>query len=164
MTDAGEDHDETADLGPWERSVGEMRTMAEDLRAAGWQVVDVVAGHTTPEPPSAGSSDRFGLVYTVSGDDAPAFTDAFEAGSFDETAVFRRRVDGDLFVVTRMTDTDGEVAILVAGAVEYRQMAENLVDPARAEGSMYTHVQTLDWTHLGSFRHEDFELFFEDAE
>ena len=27
---------------------------------------------------------------------------------------------------------------------------------------MYTHVQTLDGTHLGSFRHDDVEKFFPD--
>ncbi|MFC7081917.1 DUF7529 family protein [Halorussus caseinilyticus] len=38
--------------------------------------------------------------------------------------------------------------------------APGLVKTALEEDEMYTHVQKLDKTHLGSFRHDDVEKFF----
>jgi len=42
--------------------------------------------------------------------------------------------------------------------------AEALRTAARDAGAMYSLVQLLDWTHLGSFRHDDPDAFFGDAE
>jgi hypothetical protein len=45
------------------------------------------------------------------------------------------------------------VAILLAGAVENGDVGA-VRRAAEREGAMYSHVQLLDYTHLGSFRHD----------
>lgn len=159
MADDAAPGDESA----WARTIEEMNDLAERLAADGWDVVATPAGHVAPESPSSGDSDRFGFVFVVPGDEEDAFRDAFETGEFGEYQVFRRRVGNHLYLVVQFTDPDAEIAILLAGGVDMTE-AQGMIDAARDRGEMYTHVQLLDWTHLGSFRHEDFETFFEATE
>ncbi|MFC7045335.1 hypothetical protein ACFQH6_07875 [Halobacteriaceae archaeon GCM10025711] len=84
-------------------------------------------------------------------------------GTYPEYQVYRQEVDGRLFLLTELQDPDAETAIVVASNFELLY-AGGLVEAAEAEGAMYTHVQTLDKTYLGSFRHDDWEKFFPDAE
>lgn len=147
------------DDGAWERTLAELRSMADDLEEDGWEVAAVPAGHVAPVPPGAGESDRFGLVHVVPGDEAAAFEAAFEAGTFAEYEVFRRRVGARLYLLTKVAAPDERVAILLAGTVDLTQ-ADALVEAAGSRGELYTHVQLLDGTHLGSFHHGDPSLFF----
>lgn len=147
--------------GAWSRTVAELRLLGDELESDGWEVAPVVAGHVTPEPPGAGDTDRFGLVYVVPGDDAEAFTDAFETGEFTEYEVFRQRVGQRLYLVTKLADSAERLAILLAGSVDLTR-ARPLVEAAGERGEMYTHVQLLDGTPLGSFAHDAPGLFFEE--
>lgn len=147
----------------WERTLEELGQLEAALQEDGWEVVAVPAGHVAPVPPGAGGSERFGLVHVVSGAEAEPFEDAYEAGTFAEYEVFRRRVGNRLFLVTKLTASAERVAILLAGTVDTTQMGA-LVQAAASRGEVHTHVQLLDGTHLGSFSHDDPSLFFPSLE
>lgn len=147
----------------WKRTLAEMQALAADHRDDGWRVVDIAAGHTAPVNPDSGDTDRFGLVHVIPGNDADEFREAFDRGAFPEYQVYRNEVEGRAFVLTELRDPDSRTAILVAGSFELMH-APGLVRAAEREGEMYTHVQTLDRTYLGSFRHDDWEKFFPNPE
>lgn len=159
MTDPTDDADEADVPDPWEQTIAEMRELAAEREADGWETVTVQAGHTAPEPPEAGDSDRFGLVYTAPGDVADEFREIYEDRSFDSYTVYRRQIGQTLFLVTEIADTDGRAAVFLAGGVDLA-VADELIEAAREAGELRSHVQLLDWTHLGSFRHEDPSDFF----
>jgi hypothetical protein len=133
--------------------------MAEELRADGWEVVTVRAGHVAPKAPAEGETDRFGFVYLAQGEDADPLETAIEQGTFDAYELFTNRTGRNLFAVTRVTDTDSRLAVLLVGTIDLDQVGE-LATVARERGVMFSHVQLLDGTHLGSFRHENPEAFF----
>jgi 1,2-phenylacetyl-CoA epoxidase PaaB subunit len=147
--------------GAWQRTIDDMRATEEELEADGWDVVAIGAGHTAPTNPDAGETDRWGFVHVVPGNEADEFAEAVEAGAFPEYRVFRNEMQGRIFVLTQLLDPESETAILVAGNFEMRH-APGLVKTALQEDEMYTHVQKLDGTHLGSFRHDDVTKFFPD--
>lgn len=138
----------------WARTLEAATEMAETLRADGWEVVPVRAAHVAPEPPGHGDTDRFGLVYVAQGEVAEAFEAAVADGEFDGYEVFNRREGSTLFTLTRVTDADRRLAVLLVGAMNLSH-AGDLAAAARDRGEMYSHVQLLDGTHLGSFRHDD---------
>lgn len=138
----------------WSRTLESATEMADDLRAEGWEVVTVRAGHVAPEPPGAGDTGRFGYVYLAQGEIAEAFEAAIAEGTFDSYEVFASRTGDDLFLLTRVLDGERKLAVLLVGAVDLSQ-AGDLAIAARERGEMYSHVVLLDGTHLGSFRHDD---------
>lgn len=138
----------------WARTLESATEMADDLRAEGWEVVTVRAGHVAPEPPGAGDTGRFGYVYLAQGEIAEAFQAAITEGAFDSYEVFANRTGDDLFLLTRVLDSDRKLAVLLVGAVDLSQAGE-LAAAARERDEMYSHVVLLDGTHLGSFRHDD---------
>jgi hypothetical protein len=138
----------------WERTLAEATEMADRLERDGWRVVTVRAGHVAPEPPDHGDSDRFGFVYLAQGEVADEFEAAVADATFDGYEVFNRRVGNDLFTLTRLTDADRRVAVLLVGTVNLTH-AGDLASAARERGEMYSHVQLLDGTVLGSFHHDD---------
>jgi hypothetical protein len=144
--------------GAWNETLEDMWAMADELDAEGWETLSVVADHTGPEGPEHGDTDRFGLVYVIPGNEAESFEAAIE-GSFPRYDVFRQEVNGRVFMVTELLDPDTETAILIAGNF-WSHETDPLVAAARDEGEMYTHVQKLDETQLGSFRHDKPEKFF----
>ncbi|MFC6837091.1 DUF7529 family protein [Halomarina ordinaria] len=187
MPDIGEDTDYADRLaanadalkGAWEATIEEMRAIEAELEADGWDVAAVAAGHTAPKHPDIGDDDRFGFVYVIPDNYADDFRTAFERGTggaedepedgevreldgFDRYEVFRNETGGSVFQVTVLYAEEAGVAIVIAGSYE-RAFAGGLVRTAVERDEMYTHVQTLDRTHLGSFRHEDWELFFPDG-
>lgn len=143
----------------WARTLETANEMADELRADGWTVVTVRAGHLGPESPGDGDADRFGFVYLAPGDVAEDFEAATAEGEFDGYTVFNRRVGNDLFTLTRVADTDRRVAVLLVGAVPVDHLGD-LARTAREHGEMYSHVELLDGTHLGSFHHDDPDPFF----
>ena len=145
--------------GAWQRTLDDMTAMADELEDEGWDVVTIASGHTAPKPPDAGDDDRFGFVHVVPDNHAEEFVAAFEDGAFSQYRVFRNEMQGRVFMVTQLLDPEAEQVILIAGNFEMRH-APGLVNTALEEGEMYTHVQKLDKTHLGSFRHDDVEKFF----
>jgi len=149
----------TEEPNPLERTLADLEGRATELRETGWQVATVPAAHVTAEPPGAGENDRFGYVYVAPGSAAGPFREAFDAGEFGSFRLFRRTVGGTEYLLTELTDPQREIAILLAGGVENGDR-EAVRRAAEAEGAMYSHVQLLDYTHLGSFRHDP-EPFFE---
>ncbi|WP_135823584.1 DUF7529 family protein [Halorussus ruber] len=147
--------------GAWQRTLDDMESMAEEMREEGWDVVTVAAGHTAPTNPDSGETDRWGFVHVIPDNKAEPFSEAVETGKFPEYRVFRNEMQGRIFMLTQLLDPETGTAILLAGNFETRH-APGLVKTALKEDMMYTHVQKLDQTHLGSFRHDDVEKFFPD--
>lgn len=158
----GAENGTMSDADGWTRTVEEMRAMAARLGDAGWEVTTVRAGDTAPEPPGAGETDRFGLVFTVPGEAEGGVRSVLRGSNVEEFAVHRRVVGSTMFLVTEFRDPGTEAVLFVAGAVDLDDAAE-LETAARERGEMYTHVQLLDWTHLGSVRHDDPGAFFPDG-
>jgi len=149
----------TAESNGWSQTLRSATEMADQLRADGWEVVTVRAAHVAPEPPTHGDSDRFGFVYLAQGSVSDEVREAVADGDFDGYELFTHRDGSDLYTVTRVTDGDGRLAVLLVGTVDLTQ-ADRLASAARERGVMYSHVQLLDGTHLGGFRHDDPDPFF----
>lgn len=156
---------ESADAhkGAWEQTIADMHALAEEREENGWEAVTVIAGDTGTEGPDEGVEGRYGLVFVAPGNRAEPFTEAFERGTFPKYNVYRNELEGRVFLVVELLDPETETVILVAG--NFLQMnAFGTVRAAKEEGKMYTHVQKLDTTHLGSFEHDGYEKFFPDAD
>jgi hypothetical protein len=147
----------------WSETIDDMKAMAAELEAEGWDVFYVAAGHTAPETPEVGETDRYGLTHVIPDNYADGFVEAFEAGDYPEYDVFRQELSGTVFSVTVLRDPDSMTAILIASALTLSDAPE-MINKSRSEGKTYTHVQTLDKTHLGSFEHEAPEKFFPNFE
>lgn len=143
----------------WQRTLDDMWDLEAELEEEGWETFVVAAGHTAPEPPDEGRSGRYGLVHVIPDNFAEEFEAFFEAGAYPRYDVYRTTTSGRVFSVTVLLDPESERAILVASNFQLRDAAP-LVNHVVETGEMYTHVQTLDGTHLGSFRHEEYEKFF----
>ncbi len=172
MVDAGDDEPDYAERisrtaeverEAWAATLEDMDAMAEELAAEGWETLAIPAGDTAPESPEAGETDHFGLAHVVPGEEGERFAELFEPGAFPSYEVHRAEAGSRLFLVTTLLDPDRRVAVLIAGNFEMRHAA-GCVRAAMERDEMYTHVRTLDGTHLGSFRHDDYEKFFPDAE
>lgn len=138
----------------WKRTLATANEMDRELTADGWDVVTVRAVHTAPVAPGQGESARFGYVYTAPGDVAEAFAETVATGTFDEYEVFSRRVGDVLFCLTRVTDADMRRAVLLVGAIDLSR-ASALMTTVHERGELYSHVDHLDGTALGSFHHPD---------
>lgn len=147
----------------WEATIDDMLAMAEEMEENGWDVVAITAGDTVAESPEAGDTDRFGLSHVIPDNKAEAFEEAFEGREFPRYEVYRAEREGRSFVLTVLLDPDSSTAILIAGNHDLRN-AGGCIRAAIEEDAMYTHVQLLDGTHLGSFRHEDYEKFFPESD
>lgn len=143
----------------WAATLDDMEALAAEYAEEGWETVTIPAGHTAPEPPDSGVEGRFGLVYVIPGDRAEEVTTAIEAGTFPRYDVYRNEADGQVFLVTVLTDPETETAIFVAGGFE-RRSSRSLLSAAQERGTMYTHLQKLDGTPVGSFEHDDPQKFF----
>lgn len=148
----------------WAQTLDDMKALASELREDGWDTVLTVPSlDTAPEPPEDGQAGRWGLVHVVPDNDADAIRDAVEAGEFPSFDLFRAEAEGRVFHVTQLLDPDTETAILVAANFE-RRVASGLVNTAMDNDELYTHLQTLDGTHLGTFKHDGYEKFFPNAD
>ncbi|QLH80493.1 DUF7529 family protein [Halosimplex pelagicum] len=151
---------DTGETSPWGRTVREANEMADELRTDGWEVVVVRAGHVAPLPPDADEADRAGLVYLAPDGVAESLSAAAERGAFDRSAAFRRRVGTDLFLVTRVSDPERRLAVLLVGAVDLnRPAAADLAAAAHERGRLRSHVELIDGTHLATFGHDHPEDF-----
>lgn len=171
MVETGEDHehvdrvasDVDVKKNAWSNTIEEMKAMAAELEEQGWDAFYVAAGHTAPEFSKVGDTDRFGLVHVIPDNYVDVFTEAFEAGGYPEYDVFRQETAGKLFGVTVLRDPASETAILIGWSLMLHE-APQMISESKQEGKTYTHVQTLDKTHLGSFEHEAPEKFFPNFE
>jgi len=142
----------------WRRTLQEMESMAADLESEGWDVVAVPVGHAAPVSPET-TGERSGFVHVIPGNYREPFTTAFEAGGFERYDVYRQAVSGQVFFLLELLDPESSTAILLA-AQYTKHHADDLEEAVETEGVVYTHVQTLDETHLGTFRHDDPAKFF----
>lgn len=158
-TSGGSERDERPtgeEKAAWKRVLEEMRNLAAERRQAGWSVVEIQAGDTVPEPPEAGDSDRFGVVFVVPGNVGEELVETLEDAEIDEFDVHRRVEGGTLFFLMELRDADRRVTVMSVGAYELAA-AEALAQHATRVGYVFTHFRKLDGTHLASFRHEDYE-------
>ncbi|MEF8885314.1 MAG: hypothetical protein V5A44_09360 [Haloarculaceae archaeon] len=150
---------DTEGTSPWGRTLEEANAMTDRLRADGWDVVTVRAAHVAPVAPDEGETDRFGLVYVAPDGVSESLPAAVERADLRDYEVFRRELGSELYVLTRLTDPDERVAVLLVGAVDL-SAADGLVEAARERGALHSHVELLDGTHLLSVRHDDPGAFF----
>lgn len=143
----------------WRRTLQELDRMEEELEAEGWSVVAIPVGHAAPEPPDAGEKDRFGFVHVIPGNYESAFREAFDEGGFERYNVFRQETAGQVFFILQLLDPETETAILLAAQFTAHH-AQQLEGAVAEDGVVYTHVQKLDGTHLGTYRHDEPERFF----
>jgi hypothetical protein len=143
----------------WNRTVRDVRAMARDREAAGYDTLALFADDTAPVAPGTGSADRWGLTYVVGDDVAETFRAFDDRTAFDETAVYQRSAQGNVFVATECLDLDAEAVFFVAG-VYRRRHAGALVRAATERGRMWTRIRTLDGTVVGSIEHDDPTAFF----
>lgn len=143
----------------WAATLDDMDALAAEYGQEGWETLTIPAGHTATEAPESGDEGRFGLVYVIPDNYAEEFSAAFDGGEFPRYDVFRNESQGQVFLVTLLADPATETAVFVAGGFE-RRGSRPLMGAARDAGAMYTHLQTLDGTRLGSFEHDDPEKFF----
>ncbi|QDX40219.1 hypothetical protein [Salarchaeum sp. JOR-1] len=152
----------------WAQTLADMDALAEELEADGWRTVTLRAGDTATKGLDSNDDPedddvRYGIVHVVPDNDAAAFADAFRDDGFPVYDVYRAEVDGRVFFVTELRDPETETAIFIAGNF-LRHYAQPLVEAAVEHGRLYTHVQRLDGTHLGSFEHDGYEKFFPEAD
>lgn len=147
----------------WQRTLDDMEALAAELDDDGWAVVTVAAGHTAPKSRNVGDTDEYGLVHVVPGNRAEALTEACYRGTFPRYEVYRGSTETRVFLVTELLDPDVETAILIAGNFRRRD-ARGLVRTVDETERMYTHLQKLDGTRLGSFEHDDYGKFFPQAD
>ncbi|UPM43617.1 DUF7529 family protein [Halocatena salina] len=172
MTESGEDgaHAEqsaaTTEEGKsaWQATIDDMNGMAAELEQEGWTATAIAADDTAPNPPEVGDTDRYGFIHVIADNDAEEFSETFErgheeGGGFPEYEVYQSKSGGQIFQVTVLYDEATANVILLAGNYE-PQHAQDLMQAATEREELYTHVQTLDKTVLGSFRHEGWEIFF----
>lgn len=151
--------DET-DETPWEATRADLRSMAAELDAAGWETLSIVAGDTAPLTPADGpeTDDRLGLVHVIQGDSADALEELVEAGTFSRSEAYLAIADGTEYAVTVVRDPDEQCAVLLASAFEYRQAADCFAAAVR-EDRIATYTQRLDGTPVATFEHEDPTIF-----
>lgn len=148
----------TRETTAWGRTLDAATEMERELRADGWEVATVRAGHVAPEPPESGDTDRFGLVYLAPGDAGDSLEAAVDRGEFERYRTFGRRVGSDRYLLTRLTDPDRGLAALLVGAVDLTRVGP-LAAAARERGEIHSHVQLLDGTRVASFAHDDPDAF-----
>lgn len=148
----------------WRMTNDDMQAIAEERREEGWEVFTMPAVHTSAVSKDMGDDpERFGLVHIVPDNYADDFVEAYERGSFPEYLAYRNEVEHSAFLVTEFIDPDSETILVLASRYD-RRRAESMVNSAIEEGELYTHVHTLDGTHLGTFRHEEFGALVETPE
>lgn len=147
----------------WQRTLTDMDEMEAALRAEGWDVLAVAADQTATANQDAGETDFWGLVHVVPDNFSDEISARVDESAFPQYRVFRREMGGRLFMLTQYTDPETEQVLLIASNFELRH-APGLVETALDKGYIKTHIQTLNGTVLGTFRHEDVEKFFPDPE
>lgn len=147
----------------WERTVEDMRAMAEDRRSNGYEAHTVAAQDTAPVSPKQEVRDYWGLSHLVPDNKVDTIEEYLEAGEFEETGVYQADAAGTTFMVTECIDHDSGLVLYVAGSF-WMQDAPTLVEAATERGTMYTQFRTIDGTHVGGIEHDDAGAFFPDPD
>lgn len=149
----------------WQGALEDMEALADEREDEGWETVTMMAGSTGCQHREAGDEDddRFGMVFVVPSNHGDEFAEVFGDKEFPEYEVYRREVDGNVFLVVEYRDPETETAIFVAAQYELRH-APGMVHDAEDAEEFYTYVQKLDGTILGVFKHDSHEKFVPYAE
>ncbi|OLZ41670.1 hypothetical protein A6E15_12045 [Natrinema saccharevitans] len=142
----------------WKQTLEDAEAIAQERRDEGWEVVTIVAAHTDTVSRDMGGDDRFGLVHVIPNNYVETFTDVFDSDEFTEYLVYGTEIDGFMFVVTELIDPETERSILIPSRYDLAR-ADGMITSAEDEDALYTHVKTIDGTILGSFEHDEYELF-----
>jgi hypothetical protein len=148
---------------PWEMTVADARAMGDAREEDGWETVVLASEHTRPLSRSEGSTERFGLRFTVPEDRVLEFQELFGRGEYPTYEVYRSEVDEAVFLVVELLDAESDTAILVAGRYDLAAAAP-MVHDAEATAEMYTHFQGPDGTYVGTFRHDGHGKFVPHAD
>jgi hypothetical protein len=143
----------------WQRTVADMRAMAEDRREEGYETHAIPAGDTAPVAPGQGPRDYWGLSYLVPGNETETLETFLDIGAFEETGVYQVVDSGSVFMVTECIDHELELVLYVAGSF-WMKDAPELVKAATDRGTMYSQFREIDGTHLGGIEHDDPAAFF----
>ncbi|WP_226010767.1 DUF7529 family protein [Halomicrobium salinisoli] len=163
MVETGDDGPDRADRiaagadaakSAWQATLEEAEALAERRRDEGREAVVVGAGDAGLATTDDGDVR---LEFVVPGDDAETAERLVADHSLDRFDVYRRTVDGDVFIVVEYFEPDGP-ALLVAGAYELRN-AGNAFGAAADDPGFYTRLQTLDRTPVAEFAHADRSKF-----
>lgn len=147
----------------WEQTLEDVRAMAADREASGYETLILTAGDTAPTPPEASEEDRWGLTYIVPSNQGEEFVELAERAAFDDTIVYQASSGGHAFVATECLDTERQLVVYIVGTYQLRHAA-SLVETALDRDKMYTHITKLDGTLLGTIEHDDAEQFFPDPD
>jgi hypothetical protein len=150
----------------WQLTVEDLRALEADLDEAGWDVLAVQAGHTSPLPPNEGDTDEFGFVIVLADNDADRIAERLVDGGLDayeRYEVFRRAAGDRMYVVVQYLAPDRDEAVLIAGSYRLRFL-EPVREAASEAGELVTQFKRIDDTVVATFRHEAYEQFFPPAE
>lgn len=134
--------------------LSEQDELAADRENDGWDVLTLTSTHTNMLS-TDDERDWWGFSHIVGGSDAEAFEEFYDSNEFTEYLVYRRQVEGYMYLVTELLDPTNKRTVLIASRYD-RQMAKGVINSAKSEDVLYTHVQTIDGTIVGSFEHEEY--------
>lgn len=134
--------------------LSEQDQLAADREDDGWDVLTLSSNHTNMLSIDD-DRDWWGFSHIVGDSDAEAFEDFYDPNEFTEYLAYRRQVEGYMYLVTELLDPTNERTVLIASRYDH-QMAKGVINSAKSEGVLYTHVQTIDGTIVGSFEHEEY--------
>ncbi|WP_247731537.1 DUF7529 family protein [Halovivax limisalsi] len=138
----------------YKQLLAEVDQLAADREDDGWEVLTLSPNHTNMLS-TDDDRDWWGFSHIVGGSDAEAFEDFYDADAFTEYLAYGRQVEGYMYLVTELIDPTDERTVLIASRYD-RRLAKGVVNSAKSEGVLYTHVQTIDGTIVGSFEHEEY--------
>lgn len=160
--------DETgAQTSAWQQTLDDMESIADRRRADGWDAVTLTTAQTAPISRDDGEDpERFGLVTVLPDNYAEEFTETYEANSLDQYQVYSNVVEGWMYLVLEVLDADAQTSLFLAMRYDL-VLADAMAKSAHDEGTLFTHVKTIDGTELGTFQHDEYEALlpgrFEDA-
>lgn len=138
----------------WEQLLDEMHEIADDREDDGWEVLELVADHTSPLSKDDGA-DRWGLSHIVPDSDAEAFEEFYDRERFTEYLAYGQVIQTYMYLVTELIDPAAEDSVLIASRYD-QHLGKGMINSAKSEDVLHTHVQKIDGTVVGSFEHETY--------
>ncbi|MUV89066.1 hypothetical protein GJ629_03425 [Halapricum sp. CBA1109] len=141
----------------WSRTLDDMEAIAERRREDGWDAVTLTTAQTAPLSRDDGDDpERFGLVTVLPDNYAEEFTEVYEENALDQYQAYSNVVEGFMYLLLEVLDSDSKTTLLLAMRYDL-VLADAMATSAYDEGTLFTHVKTIDGTELGTFQHDDFE-------
>jgi hypothetical protein len=153
-------HPLTGVLDVWEGVVEDMEATAAEYREEGWETLELHPGDVTALPAVEERREgQFGLDVLVPGDEYEAVSELVADVEFDEYEVFRAQQGGVVFLVlvTKATAAKQVVLTPLYYGVEDAQL---MLERARTEDVLYTHVRPLSGDEHVTLTQQDPELLF----